>query len=567
MLFSSSCLIAFAFLAQVGIQFTFIIENKPAKQGYVMQNYGYFLAVFHVTSLFLFLSLNTQADEIQYKPQNFFDNGDSGVFYDLKSGELLKAIIEQNRTVLIEQDGDIFEEDVATLDDEILGLSSQQSFSKSKRVLGKKIYPTHLIAFYSGCRYRLKEKKFIPIASSCGFKYRKNKNRAQRIEWEHIVPAWHFGHQLRCWQKGGRLHCRNSNAKFKQMEADMHNLVPAIGEINGDRSNFKYRMLAGEMRLYGKPVNMEISFKERAAEPPDNVQGDIARTYFYMADRYGLQISEQQKKLFIAWNNRDPVDSWERKKNQLVKKLQGDENLYITHYKKLKQGDIVTSAPSTSFAEINHNLKQQFGFLFDYLPAWLVESILVIATLFLLWRHKRSKSKFEKIEKQATRKKKAENKAVTPKKSHSKKSKKSVKKYLIQSRMVERVLSLNKEQRLVIKNKQNDDSQYWQLVESNKTEGFVFIQHVATGKVLEIEGGLKKDHTKVILGDKKRRDNNHQEWRLVVTEGPKYFFLENRATQTVLDIRYKKRKQGSKVASYHKKSRGTENQEWELIRV
>ena len=533
-----------------------------------MQSVNHFSTIFKIIIISLFLSLTTQADENQYKPQKFFGNGDTGVFYDLQSGELLKSIIDGNRTVYIEQDGDIFEEDVATLEDNILGLSSQQSFSKSKRMLGKEIYTSHRIAFYSGCRYRLKEKKFIPIASSCGFKYRKNKNRAQRIEWEHIVPAWHFGHQLRCWQNGGRLHCRNSNAKFKQMEADMHNLVPAIGEINGDRSNFKYRMLAGEKRLYGKPVNMEISFKERAAEPPDNVQGDIARTYFYMADRYGLQISDQQKKLLVAWNNNDPVDNWERQKNKLVKKLQGDENLYITHYKKLKQGDIVTSEPSTSFSEINNNLKQQFGFLFDYLPAWLVEIILAIAALYLLWKYKRKKDSLEKTEPKPTHKEKiSTNKSSTVKKHKKKKSKKIPIHYFIQSRMVERVLSLNKAQELVIKNKQKDKSQHWAMLESNKTEGFVFIQHVATGKVLEIKGSVKTDHAKVILADKKRRNNNHQEWRLVATEEPKYFFLENRATQTVLDISYKKSKQGSKVASYHKKSRGTENQEWKLIAI
>ena len=133
--------------------------------------------------------------------------------------------------------------------------------------------------------------------------------------------------------------------------------------------------------------------------------------------------------------------------------------------------------------------------------------------------------------------------------------------------MVGRVLSVNKDQKLVINNKQKNQSQHWQLLESNKTEGFIFIQHVATGKILEIENGLKKDHAKIVLADKKRRNNNHQEWRLVVSEGPKFFFLENRATQTVLDISYKKSKQGSKVASYHKKTRGTENQEWELIGV
>lgn len=37
---------------------------------------------------------------------------------------------------------------------------------------------------------------------SCGYVPRKNADRAARIEWEHIVPAWVIGHQHQCWQKG-----------------------------------------------------------------------------------------------------------------------------------------------------------------------------------------------------------------------------------------------------------------------------------------------------------------------------------------------------------------------------
>ena len=154
----------------------------------------------------LLLTGNSLAEEYEYPIQTLFSDAESGVFNDLQSGKLLKPIIDDGRTVYMEQDGDIFEEDVATLDDSPLGLKSSFSFAKSKRLLGREVYTSHLLAFYSGCRYRLVDKKFIPVASSCGFKYRKNKNRSQRIEWEHIVPAWHFGHQLRCWQNGGRLH-------------------------------------------------------------------------------------------------------------------------------------------------------------------------------------------------------------------------------------------------------------------------------------------------------------------------------------------------------------------------
>jgi len=284
------------------------------------------------------------------------------------------------------------DEDVATIEDEVFSVKGEKfSFSKSKQLLATKVYPSHQKAFYSNCNYIIKEKKLIPLPKTCGFSYRKNKNRSERIEWEHVVPAWHFGHQLRCWQNGGRRNCRQTNRKFKQMEADMHNLVPAIGEINGDRSNYKYAMIEGEERLYGK-VNMEIKFSDKRAEPREKVFGDIARTYFYMRDKYGLRISKSQEKMLIAWNNIDPVDRWEKRKNRIIKELQGDENLYITNYTKIKQrGDIKTDSLSTDFNEVQKELFEKYAFILDKLSPPLAGFMLFIMTLFVLYRRAKTK--------------------------------------------------------------------------------------------------------------------------------------------------------------------------------
>ncbi|VTR22509.1 Endonuclease-1 precursor [Serratia fonticola] len=62
-------------------------------------------------------------------------------------------------------------------------------------------------SFYCGCKIDWQGKKGIPDLGSCGYQVRKNAQRAERIEWEHVVPAWQFGHQLQCWQQGGRKNC------------------------------------------------------------------------------------------------------------------------------------------------------------------------------------------------------------------------------------------------------------------------------------------------------------------------------------------------------------------------
>ncbi|GMG88423.1 hypothetical protein MNKW57_27440 [Biformimicrobium ophioploci] len=113
-------------------------------------------------------------------------------------------------------------------------------------------------------------------------------------------------------------------------EADMHNLVPAIGEINGDRSNYRFGELGGMPSQYGA-VPVLIDFKRRVVQPPANVKGNIARTYFYMSETYGLNLSSSQEKLFAAWDRLDPVDSWECKRNQLIAGVQGNENLFVSN--------------------------------------------------------------------------------------------------------------------------------------------------------------------------------------------------------------------------------------------
>ena len=91
------------------------------------------------------------------------------------------------------------------------------------------------------------------------------------------------------------------------------NLVPAVGEINGNRSNYSFAMLEGEPRVYGA-CDFEVDFKARKAEPAPEVRGSIARIYFYMQKKYGLHITKKQMQLFVAWDSQGPINDWEREK-------------------------------------------------------------------------------------------------------------------------------------------------------------------------------------------------------------------------------------------------------------
>lgn len=291
-----------------------------------------------ILSLLLPIATAESADYAQTTPQALFSQ-DQADAYTADQQPLRKVLLAGLQRYMT-QDGDLLDEDIASLEAPALAArSTDYSFSQSKLVLAQKIYKNHQLAFYSGCRFSAQQKLLVPDWASCGYQARKNPERAKRIEWEHVVPAWTFGHQLQCWQQGGRANCRDNSAEFRQMEADLHNLVPAIGELNGDRSNLPYGMVNGEQRAYGQKVNMEIDFKTRTAEPPDNVYGDIARINLYMRMRYSLNLSKQQLQLFTAWNNLDPVDAWEQQRNDLILQAQGNFNPYVTNYRQLTDTD------------------------------------------------------------------------------------------------------------------------------------------------------------------------------------------------------------------------------------
>ena len=207
------------------------------------------------------------------------------------------------------------------------------SFSKSKKQLAK-VYLDNPITLYCGCSFEGKKPNF----SSCGYIPKKNNKRAHRIEWEHVVPAhvfgiffseWTVGHP-KCVKKNGKKYkgrrCASKvNEEFKRMEADMYNLFPAIGEVNGLRSNYPMTIIKGEDREFGK---CDVEIKSQKVEPRDEVRGEIARTYMYMDSVYpgkGI-ISKNNRSMFGEWNRSDPADEWECERAIRIEKIQGNRN-------------------------------------------------------------------------------------------------------------------------------------------------------------------------------------------------------------------------------------------------
>lgn len=206
------------------------------------------------------------------------------------------------------------------------------TFDQAKTELRRQVFHDQNNAgdLYCGCNWEWQGRSGGSMdLPGCGYEIRAQTVRAERLEWEHVMPAWAFGHQRQCWQQGGRKHCISTDPVFRAMEADMHNLWPSVGEVNADRSNYNYGQLTSTPYQYGA-CTTRVDFKERVTEPRDEAKGVVARIQFYMHDRYGLNMSRQQQQLLMAWYGQYPVTEPERERDQRIAAVMGHNNPYVT---------------------------------------------------------------------------------------------------------------------------------------------------------------------------------------------------------------------------------------------
>ena len=157
----------------------------------------------------------------------------------------------------------------------------------------------------------------------CGQRFGKNKGR--KINIEHVFPMSWAINTVTCQN---RDHCRSVSPRFNKIEADMHNLYPARAYINKERGAQAYGMVQGETQKFGR-CDFEINRKRRLVEPWPEVRGNIARAMFYMYSTYGLKLFSRQGELLKQWHHKDPPDAEERRRNQIIDRLQGKRNPYI----------------------------------------------------------------------------------------------------------------------------------------------------------------------------------------------------------------------------------------------
>jgi len=104
--------------------------------------------------------------------------------------------------------------------------------------------------------------------------------------------------------------------------SDLHNLKPSNSSINSSRGNDAYADGSGKYGSVGS-----------GWFPGEDDKGDIARIVFYMNTCWGLDINSNigVLRVFLEWHIEDPVDDFERNRNEVIYSYQKNRNPYIDH--------------------------------------------------------------------------------------------------------------------------------------------------------------------------------------------------------------------------------------------
>src|SRR6056297_72309 len=125
---------------------------------------------------------------------------------------------------------------------------------------------------------------------------------------------------------------------------DAHHLRPCDISVNSSRGTKDFDN-GGEQHHEATECYTDAD----SWEPRDAVKGDIARIMFYMATRYEGENGDPNLELvdytgtdtytpffgklstLIKWNEEDPVDEFERNRNEVVYSYQGNRNPFVDH--------------------------------------------------------------------------------------------------------------------------------------------------------------------------------------------------------------------------------------------
>lgn len=174
-------------------------------------------------------------------------------------------------------------------------------------------------------------------------------------DWYSCTTNYRHGQDTGGYKKEGDSYNREHSvpqswfSKRAPMKSDIVHVVPTDGYVNNRRSSFPF----GEVNNVTYSSNQNYcrlgssktaGYSGTVFEVADEIKGDMARIYFYMATRYKDQCGGWSGGIFtsdgivawelnqmLEWSRQDPVDAREIARNNAVQEVQKNRNPFVDY--------------------------------------------------------------------------------------------------------------------------------------------------------------------------------------------------------------------------------------------
>lgn len=124
----------------------------------------------------------------------------------------------------------------------------------------------------------------------------------------------------------------NRSEDMNLQKTDLHHLFPVDSRANSTRSNNPFGDVDGtevHERCADSRKGVILGTSTKGFEPPEDHKGNVARALFYFAIRYNSSLPNDYVRRLKAWSELDPVDAFERERNEKIYEIQGTRNPFI----------------------------------------------------------------------------------------------------------------------------------------------------------------------------------------------------------------------------------------------
>ena len=174
-------------------------------------------------------------------------------------------------------------------------------------------------------------------------------------DWYSCVTNYIHGKDTGGYKKEGDSYNREHSVpqswfnKRSPMKSDIVHVVPTDGYVNNRRSSFPFGEVLNVTYSAAQDYcrlgsSKSAGYSGTVFEVPNEIKGDMARIYFYMATCYMSQCSGWGGNIFtndgmvawelnqmLEWSRQDPVDAREVARNNAVQEVQKNRNPFVDY--------------------------------------------------------------------------------------------------------------------------------------------------------------------------------------------------------------------------------------------